>query len=255
MNPKLQNALLRSYAGLHATGLLSTPPGRWAFARVYSLYKEHLEAASVNDLEALVTEGSTVVDIGANVGFFTRRFARWVGERGSVIALEPEARNFADLRAALLRDGLCARVELLEAAAAEHSGTAPLKINPLHPGDHKLAAVGVAVKTLRLDDVMAERQWPHVSLVKVDVQGAEERVLDGAAQTLSRTRPAWFVEVDDDHLSAMGSSAARLVRRFADHRYAVHQVTGAGIGPALDVAEVIASVRSGVYQDLLFKPC
>jgi FkbM family methyltransferase len=257
MNPKLQNALLRSYAGLHATGLLSTKPGRWAFSRAYNLYKARLEAASVDALRALVPSGATVIDVGANIGFFTRRFARWVGEDGSVIALEPEPRNFADLLEILREDRTLARVRLIEAAAAEFSGAAKLKLNPIHPGDHKLAAdgSGIDVKVVRLDDILAERNWPKVGLVKVDVQGAEERVLDGAEQTLGRVRPAWYVEVDDDHLRAMGSTAASLVRRFAGHGYGVHNVTAEGIGPALDVAEVIATLRSGAYQDLLFKPC
>jgi FkbM family methyltransferase len=257
MNPVLQNVLLRSYAGLHATGLLETTPGRWAFSRAYNLYKERLEANSVDGLKSLVTPGATVVDVGANVGFFTRRFARWVGEQGSVIAIEPEPRNFADLLDVLREDGTLARVRLIEAAAAEYNGTAHLKLNPIHPGDHKLAAdgTGIDVKTVRLDDILAERKWPKVALVKIDVQGAGERVLDGAEQTLGRVRPAWFVEVDDDHLRAMGTSAAHLVRRFAAHGYGVHKVTAEGVGTALDLSEVIAALRPGAYQDLLFKPC
>lgn len=257
MNSKLQNVLLRSYAGLHATGLLSTAPGRWLFSRAYNLYKAKLEAATTDGLKHIVTPGSTVVDIGANVGFFTRRFAKWVGADGSVIALEPEPRNFADLLDILREDGTLSRVRLFEAAAAEYAGTARLKLNPLHPGDHKLTAGnnGIDVKTMRLDDILAEREWPPLSLVKIDVQGAEERVLDGAEQTLGRVRPVWFVEVDDDHLRAMGSSAAHLVRRFAAQGYGVHKLTAAGPGPALDIGEVVDALRPGVYQDLLFKPC
>ncbi len=257
MNSKLQSVLLRSYAGLHATGVLSTPPGRWAFSRAYNLYKAKFEAPSADGLRSVVEPGSTVVDIGANVGFFTRRFAKWVGADGMVIALEPEPRNFADLRDVLREDGALPRVRLFEVAAAEFAGTAQLKLNPLHPGDHKLTtdSTGITVKTVRLDDLLAESKWPKLSLVKIDVQGAEERVLDGAEQTLGRVRPAWFVEVDDDHLRAMGSAAAHLVRRFAAHGYGVHKVTAAGPGPALDLGEVIAGLRPGVYQDLLFKPC
>ena len=257
MNSKFQNALLRSYAGLHATGILSTPPGRWAFSHLYALYKERLEATAVDGLRMLVPEGSTVVDVGANIGFFTRRFAKWVGPQGQVIALEPAPANFADLTEAVREDGMGDRVALLRVAAAAYGGVAQLKLNPLHPGDHRLSpdGTGIEVTTVRLDDVLAAQKWPKVSLVKVDVQGAEACVLDGAEQTLGHLRPAWFVEVDDDHLRAMGSSAANLVRRFAGHGYGVHNVGPAGPGPALDLGEVIAALRPGAYQDLLFKPC
>jgi FkbM family methyltransferase len=257
MSTKFQNALLRSYAALHAGGLLSGAPRLGAYTRTRDHTQARRGPASVDGLKTLVPAGATVIDVGASIGFFTRRFARWVGEQGLVIALEPEPRNFADLLEAVRDDGTLPRVRLLEAAAAEYSGTALLKLNPLHPGDHKLAVdgTGIDVNVVRLDDMLAERKWPKIALVKVDVQGAEERVLDGAEQTLGRLRPAWHVRVDDDHLRAMGSTAAHLVRRFAVHGYGVHQVNAEGIGPALDLAEVVAALRPGVYQDLLFKPC
>lgn len=259
MNQQLQSALLRLYAGVHATGLLSGGPGNWLFERIYYFYKEHLEASLVDQLRPLVTPGSTVIDVGANVGFFTRRFARWTGDQGKVIALEPEGANFKRLNRTLARDGTSAYVEAIQTAVGSASGTALLQLNPLHPGDHRIvdgsSNRAVTVPLTSLDELLAVRGWPKVSLVKIDVQGAEGRVLEGAERTLTETRPAWFVEVDDECLRALGSSAAALLTRFVEHGYHIHRLSREGIGNALNPADILDNrSHSGEYEDLLFLP-
>ena len=254
----LQRALIRLHVGVKSTGLLTTGPGRVLFERSYEFYKTWMEAGAVDQLRPLVRPGSTVIDVGANIGFFTRRFARWVGPEGRVIALEPEAQNFERLRLALAKDGMLARVETILAAAGETDGMARLRINPHHPGDHRIALPesthGHDVAMVRLDDLLAARGWPPVSLVKIDVQGAEERVLLGAERTLATVRPAWFVEVDDEHLRAMGSSASALVARFTTHGYAVRRLSRQGVSAALDPARLLAEMSAGGYEDFLFTP-
>lgn len=256
INRLLQKMVLRLYEGGQATGLLSTGPGRILFDRAYHLYKNWLEAGPVERLRPLVAPGSTVVDIGANIGFFTVRFARWTGPKGRVLAFEPEAENFRRLSEALLRHRQTGWVEAIQAAIGERTGRARLRLNPMHPGDHRLTneenEYDMDVPLVRLDDILAARGWPALSLVKIDVQGAEERVLLGAEQTLSRVRPAWFVEVDDDCLQTMGSSAFKVMERFAANGYAVRRVGRYGIGEPLDPLKIVTKMRPGEYEDLLF---
>ena len=258
MKNLLQRALIGIHAGVHRSGLLSTGPGRVLFERSYAFYKTWVEAGAVDQLRTLILPGSTVVDVGANIGFFTRRFAQWVGPSGHVIALEPETQNFERLKQAVAKDGVAARVETILAAAGESDGVVRLRINPQHPGDHRIelpdSTQGHNVPMVRLDDLLAARGWPTVSLVKIDVQGAEERVLMGAEQTLTTARPAWFVEVDDAHLRAMGSSAEALMRRFTTHGYAVRRVLKQGVSAPSDPAAILANMPAGGYEDLLFTP-
>lgn len=259
LNQRLQLALLRLYAGVHATGLLSGRPGNWVFERLYYFYKDNLEASFVDHLRPLVTPGSTVIDVGANIGFFTRRFARWTSREGKVIALEPEAENFRRLNDALARDGTAPQVEAIQAAVGAATGTAMLQLHPFHPGDHRIVdgsgSNAVTVPLTCLDELLAVRGWPKVSLVKIDVQGAEERVLEGADRTLTEMRPAWFVEVDDACLRGFGSSAAALLTRFVEHGYHIHRLNRDGVGNALDTVEILEhQSRSGEYEDLLFLP-
>ena len=129
MKSWLQRLLLGGYAALARTGALSSGPGRRAFEAAYLGYKRFIEAGAVTGLRDHVATGSTVIDVGANIGYFTNTFAEWVGADGQVIAIEPESRNVASLCRRLRKAGLDGRVEVLEGVAAERSGGFRLAIN------------------------------------------------------------------------------------------------------------------------------
>src|SRR5258708_40379671 len=82
----LQRILLALYGAVSRTGLLSTRVGRRVFASAYDLYKSRWEAAEIMALRKFVDPGTAIIDVGANIGFFTRRFAEWVRPGGIVIA-------------------------------------------------------------------------------------------------------------------------------------------------------------------------
>ena len=234
------------------TGLLSTSLGRSAFLLAYHRYKAWAEAAHVEALRPLVPKGSTVVDVGANVGFYTRHFTNWVGPRGKVIAIEPEAANFASLKRMVLRKG-STNVEAVRAVAAEVSGTLKLEINPFHPADHRISASGVDVPALTLDDLLLDGGRPPVSLIKIDVQGAEERVLMGATAVLRKLRPMLFVEVDDAALTSMGSSAVRLLGLLGAHRYEICRFENRRSSP-IELDKALSLCTPGTYVDFLARP-
>src|SRR5262245_1976654 len=97
MNQLLQDGLIRLYRLVKATGGLDAAPGRRIFEASYLIYKDRLEAGPIGVLRSCVRPGTLVIDVGANIGYFTRRFAGWVSEGGRVLAVEPEAVNFARL--------------------------------------------------------------------------------------------------------------------------------------------------------------
>src|SRR5262249_27187994 len=97
MRSRLQAGLIRTYRLIDATGLLSTAFGEWAFRSAYTGYKRFIEAGHLWPLQSLVSPGTSVVDVGANLGFFTLEFARWGRDGGKVLAIEPEAVNYGRL--------------------------------------------------------------------------------------------------------------------------------------------------------------
>jgi hypothetical protein len=121
VNRLLQSCLLKAYALIVGTGLLSTSWGRSLFYTAYELYKSFLEAGDIRPLRRFVVPGCVVLDIGANVGFFTKSFAMWVSGGGFVIAVEPEAYNVKQLVRTLEKSHLTRVVRVYQVRAITKS--------------------------------------------------------------------------------------------------------------------------------------
>ena len=256
MKSIVQHTLLTAYAALARTGIMRQAWARRAFLAAYSGYKTWIEAGPVDRLREFVPAGSTVVDVGANVGFFTMKFALWVGEQGRVIAVEPDRENFEVLVAKVKKAGLQDRVRLHQAAAAAETGSVRLRRNELHPGDHRISfhPEGIPVPAVTVDDLVAAAAPRSVSLVKIDVQGAEMLVLKGAKRMLDQLHPALFVEVDDRALRHFGSSAEALLEHMQRSGYKTHELVENGPPRELSHHRLFASLKTRSYIDVLFLP-
>ncbi len=230
---------------------------RWAqrlFLWAYMRYKDLIEAHDAERLASWVPSGGVVFDVGANVGFFTLKFARWVGPSGRVLAFEPAPHNVQHLNHALAAANLNARVIVIAAAAAERVGNAHLELNPFHPGDHKLGEVGLPIEATTLDQQVSMRGIERVDLVKIDVQGAERLVIAGAKETLRRWHPALYVEIDEQNLAAFQTSAEQLIGELLALGYDAHTLTAHGLSAPLTLASACAWLAPRAYADLLFLP-
>jgi len=249
----LRDLAVRLFGAVAGLGFKSSLFRR-TFVALYSLYKQYLEAGPVDELRHFVPEGSVVIDVGANVGFFSRRFATWVGPQGEAILLEPETHNFESLQSMLTREGLKGRSRLMKVAAAETSGKALFKVNPQHPGDHKLSVddTGIAIDTVRLDELVAEKRTGRPSLIKIDVQGAELAVLRGAPDILRQAGPALFIELDENGLRKFGASVASILHYLDGFGYNAYWLEKGGKRTAASQADIAARIAQLGYVDVLF---
>lgn len=252
MKKVFQDSLLAGYRAVRRLGVFDTTLGRASFLFLYRMYKTAWEA-DPRFLRQFVRPDTWVVDVGANIGFFSEPFSRWVTGRGRVLAFEPEQNNYSELLRWAAKRKFADRLVARRALVAETDGELPLALNPDNPADHRIGEAGIPTATVRLDTVMQELGWPPVSLIKVDVQGAEERVLAGATETLRRNRPALMLEVDDRALHSFGSSAEILLRQVLVMGYRMHYVDKRGVRHVND-AEAISLQRQLGYVDLLFLP-
>jgi FkbM family methyltransferase len=154
--------------------------------------------------------GDTVVDVGANVGLYSLLAASVEGVQ--VVAFEPDddARQRADGNVA--RNGLGDRIQLRPQAAGAAAGTSAFSVG-LGPENH-VVANGQGPRTVdvvALDDVVPG----PVALLKVDVEGHEAAVLDGAAGLLRRHHPVVVVEANDP--GALTERLAPLGYRWVDY--------------------------------------
>ena len=251
MNKTLQKSLLTLYMVVHRTGFLSTRIGRSIFEATYLAHKNFLEAGEIEVLKGFVKENGWVLDVGANIGFFTRRFAEWVTGSGRVLAIEPEDTNFSSLRRNLEKWKLLDKTLLFQGVASHENDKVLLQLNPYHPGDHKIGSQGQEVLAVALDQKMLEYGWPDVSLIKIDTQGAEHRVLAGAEKLLKDQSPALFVEVDDGALVQLGSSAEQLLQWLDVRGYRAHSIADGKVS-GISTADALREVEQLGYTDFLF---
>ena len=159
-------------------------------------YEPHLTAV----FERHCRPGMTVVDVGANLGYYSLLASRLVGPSGKVVALEPNSEN-CRLLLSSLRLHASTNVELIPVAADAATGWAYYST---HVGSNGgiiddadlLARPGVVVPTFRLDDLVEE----PVGFLKMDVEGAEGRVVEGATRILEQDRPIVTTEVKEEML-------------------------------------------------------
>ena len=152
-------------------------------------------------LLANLDPGQVFLDVGANVGYYSLLAAQLVGPRGRVVAFEPNATVRARLEdhvrwnrvgdivtvvgtaLADVRDG---SLDLFVPDRDEESGIASLHRTPRLEGKH---ATAMRVPSQRLDDWLEGSSLPRITVVKIDVEGAETRVLQGMRRTLLSRRP------------------------------------------------------------------
>lgn len=182
-------------------------------------------------LDRVTRPGMTFLDIGANEGLFSLFAARKVGPAGRVIAAEPSSRERGRFERNLARNRI-ANVTVLPCAIGDAPGLARLQIaNDGHAGHNTLGAFtyddvsavdyeDVPVETL---DALAERlSIDRVDVVKIDVEGAELKVLQGAAGLLRRTRPILLIEANEGALQGQGTSSEAVVALLEELGFAIH---------------------------------
>ena len=251
----IQPVLVGIYRLPVVNALLRTRIGSSFYVICYDLYKNFVEAAGNQGLARHISPGSWAIDVGANNGFFTKRFARWVKSGGRVIAIEPDPENLALLYRRFSAASL-ERIDVHQAVAVEKAGTVRLQRNPLQPTDHRISETGDPVSAVTLDEIVEQAGSPMIGLIKIDTQGSEQRVLAGATQTIRRCRPNLFVEVDDAVLRENGSNAVQLIDQIQSLGYGFFKLTSKGEEIALRADEILTAAQQeqDAYTDLLCIP-
>jgi len=151
-------------------------------------------------LKEILAPGTTFVDIGANIGWFSLLAASVVGPGGRVFAVEPNPRNVALLRQSV-KDNRFDNIEVLDIALGERAGAAALETDgsngrliPIDGPPSQAVAASFVVATYPLDTLLNEAGAGRVDAMKIDVEGAEPLVMRGATRTISEHRPVLISE-------------------------------------------------------------
>ena len=177
-------------------------------------------------MRAVVPRGGTVIDVGANVGWHSLLMARLVGADGRVLAVEANAsiRRRLALNIALNR---LANVDLVPCALSSREQMLKFTVRTAEQPDsasgHVLAddagGEAAAIEARPLDAIVREKACARVDFLKIDVEGFEWPVLQGAEETVSRFRPHIVFEFDKAYWPRGGGDPASLSAFFDTHRY------------------------------------
>ncbi len=179
-----------------------------------------------------------VVDVGANVGNFTRSCVKQKKKTNLVIAVEPSHYVFpilefwSNLWSSHDIQIICKKYILSNCAGMKKLHTpikdsGSLRVGLAYTGRRKHKNVySESVQVLKLDEMLFEHDISSVDLVKIDVEGAEENVLDGALRLIHEIRPIWFLELDDSRAKSMGNSSSRIFKRMIDAGYEAYLFDG-----------------------------
>jgi FkbM family methyltransferase len=155
--------------------------------------------------------GARVFDLGAHQAVFALMVSRFVGETGSVIALEAGKHNYEAAQKNKEANAI-QNLTILHAAASDRKGEISFS-----DGMNGRIGYGAKCPAYSVDDLANEFGTPDV--VKIDVEGYESKVLEGAKATLA-TRPDWYVEVHSGlGLEAYGGSPEQIVALFQEAGY------------------------------------
>lgn len=165
----------------------------------------------------LIKPGDTVLDVGANVGWFTSLFGKLVGNSGKVIGFEPVPDNYSRLSEHVRINNLANNTEILQVAVGKEKSTVDIHVfenrtkarSSLSPLNETTSFTKIPVQLVTVDDILAERSIKNITLMKVDVEGAEYDVLLGARRLLSKAdAPVIVIEINNDVNDSFGYKAS-----------------------------------------------
>ena len=220
------------YERLHA-GL--TPADRYAVVRLDKGFRMNLDLADPEQLKVyfyghyheryeadlvqrLLADDDVFWDIGANVGYFTLVAATALNHRGRIVAFEPGQNAYARLTENLALNPY-RNIQTFPVAVADREGEAVLHLDgdiadtsaSLYPAGPVQAGCEIC-RTVALDHFLRAENLPAPDLIKLDAEGAELAVLQGAHQLINDAPPLWLMEMEEKNLRAAGASKAAVAQ-------------------------------------------
>lgn len=169
------------------------------------------EPASTRAIEHFVKRGDVVIDVGANIGYYTVLISKLVGSSGKVIAFEP-TRHFADVLRRNIQANRLSNVEVVNFGLSNKTQDLLIDIGPssatLHSPEGFDAIISHEnISLTTLNEFLKQRPPGKIDFIKMDIDGHEPLFFEGAWETLEKYSPIVIFEVSHLHYLEAGFSA------------------------------------------------
>lgn len=171
---------------------------RHGFGKVLGHYEDKLSEL----IKLKVKSGTTCIDVGSHVGYFTLLFRKMVGTKGYVYSVDPVEENIVLIDKTVKKNGF-SNIKILKLALGEVDGVK----KAYHSSGHSIGMLADNVISIskglketkfqvkRLDTVVREENIKNLDYIKVDIEGAEYNFLLGGKDTIKKHKPVIFMEV------------------------------------------------------------
>ena len=179
---------------------------------IYPIFKRKQDRHEIALLNQYIKKGDVVLDIGANIGFYTKILSELVGETGKVYAFEPDKTNFSHLKK---NAGNLTNVEFINKAVSDKTGTITLYQSDLLNVDHKTYETKdytskTEIESVAMDDIIPKHR---VDFIKIDIQGSELHALRGLKKIINHNKSIIILmEYDPQSLTGAGSKSEEFFR-------------------------------------------
>lgn len=188
-------------------------------------------------LFSLCSPGMNVIDVGTNIGWVLLNLGSRSGT-GTVFGFEPDAYNHRRCADNLSLNRVT-NIMLFQVGLSDVNAQMGMEMRtPSNRGGNRISTPVEGEQTVgvvRLDDFEAVKSLVHIDLIKIDVEGYEMNVLQGARSILIKHHPVLFIEIDDNNLRHHGYSARELMTFLDDNGY--HNIVDAADGRVLTSSE------------------
>lgn len=207
-------------------GWLEHEPGDDVAEFLNQNWFEHKEQAF---LWLYLRPGDVFLDCGAHVGLFSALASRITNTNIQIIAIEPNPTTVGHLQRNLDKTKPRA-FEIIKGAA--HSSNGKASLSPGGDGRSAYSSIAinvtdeeVEVEAFTIDEILTQRDISQVAFMKLDVEGAELAVLEGANESIASQRlPVVMIEFTESNLEAIGKSTSDLRQAWEDHGYEFYQL-------------------------------
>ncbi|NNC86160.1 MAG: FkbM family methyltransferase [Bacteroidia bacterium] len=191
---------------------------------LYYFFKNRQDADELNLLKQFIKPGSTVVDIGANIGFYAEYFSNWVGETGKVHCFEPDETNFSLLKKNTQNSE---NTIINKLAVSDKTGSITLYKSHRLNVDHRTYKPTqfdstTELKCVSIDDYINNKF--KVDFIKMDIQGAEYPALEGMKKTLKNNDIKLLSEFWPYGLKQAGSSKQQVYAFLTEQGFSVYKI-------------------------------
>lgn len=177
--------------------------------------------------QSIIEPGMVVVDVGANIGWYTAMASKLIGDQGKVFAFEPDPENFR-LLCKNVSANQCNNVETSDWAVTDKTGKIQLFLCEENRGDHRIyksdkSRRKIDVNATSLDDFF--KNSPRVDIIKIDVQGAERLVFSGMRKIIENNpRLSIMMEFCPAFLRMCNASPDEFLREIKNYGFSIYLI-------------------------------